>query len=318
MSVNEISKSAFTDLIKAKAKDLDFADCGISAADFLSEDEPHLNQWLQEGRHGLMGYMERNKEKRLDPRLLVTGAKSVISVLQNYYPAVQLETENNYKISKYAYGLDYHDVLKRKLKLLAEFIQSYYPELNYRVFVDSAPVLDRAWASKSGLGWIGKNSMLITRKAGSFFFIGHIILNLDLDYNQEKVKDLCANCTRCIDACPTGAIYEARKVDARKCLSYQTIEFPKQAERSNKELYNDWIFGCDICQDVCPWNLKFILPHNEMDFLPKPEVVALRKEDWNTMDEMQFGELFRGSAIKRAKFSGLKQSIQWISEKDQS
>lgn len=318
MPVNKISKSAFTDLIKAKAKDLDFADCGISAADFLSEDEPHLNQWLQEGRHGLMGYMERNKEKRLDPRLLVSGAKSVISVLQNYYPSEPLETENNYKISKYAYGLDYHDVMKRKLKLLAEFIQSYYPELNYRVFVDSAPVLDRAWASKSGLGWIGKNSMLITRKAGSFFFIGHIILNLDLDYNQEKVKDLCANCTRCIDACPTGAIYEARKVDARKCLSYQTIEFPKQAERSNKELYNDWIFGCDICQDVCPWNLKFILPHNEKDFLPKSEVVALRKEDWNTMDEMRFGELFRGSAVKRAKFSGLKQSIQWISQKDQS
>lgn len=316
MPLKETSKSALSALIKAKAKDLGFADCGISAAAFLAEEESHLNQWLQEGRHGLMGYMERNKEKRLDPRLLVPGAKSVISVLQNYYPKELQETQNNYKISKYAYGLDYHDVMKKKLNLLADYIGSHHPEINFRVFVDSAPVLDRVWAQKSGLGWIGKNSLLITRKGGSFFFIGHIIINLELDYSAEQVKDLCANCTRCIDACPTGAIYEARKVDARKCLSYQSIEFPKLAERSKPELYQDWIFGCDICQDVCPWNLKFMVPHNEKEFLPKPGVMELRKNDWNEMTEMQFGELFRDSPVKRAKFSGLKKTLQWIHKKE--
>ena len=309
------TKSALSDLIKAKAKDLGFADCGISAANYLAEEEVHLNNWLAESRHGLMGYMERNKEKRLDPRLLVSGAKSVISVLQNYYPKEIIETNNNYKISKYAYGKDYHDVMKRKLNLLADFIMEYHPDINFRVFVDSAPVLDRVWAQKSGLGWIGKNSMLITKKEGSYFFIGHIILDLELDYNTNQVKDYCANCTRCMDACPTNAIYEARKIDARKCLSYQTIEFPKLAERSNAQMYQDWIFGCDICQDVCPWNMKFIIPHNEKDLELKPELMALRKEDWNTMTEMRFGELFRGSAVKRAKFSGLKQTLQWISSK---
>lgn len=302
-------------LIIAKAKDLGFADCGISAADFLAEEENHLNQWLSEGRHGLMGYMERNKEKRLDPRQLVPGARSVVSVLQNYYPKELLETENNYKISKYAYGNDYHDVIKKKLNLLADYIKQFHPEIIFRVFVDSAPILDRAWAQKSGLGWIGKNSMLITRKEGSFFFIGHLILDLELAYNSNQVKDYCANCTRCIDACPTNAIYEVRKVDARKCLSYQTIELPKLAERSNPELYEDWIFGCDICQDVCPWNVKFIIPHNEEELMPSQEFMTLRKEDWDSMTEIRFGELFRGSAVKRAKFSGLKQTIQWLNKK---
>lgn len=304
-------------LIQAKAKELGFSDCGISAADFLQEEEQNLNQWLEEGRHGLMGYMERNKEKRLDPRLLVPGAKSVISILQNYFPENQLETENNYKISKYAYGDDYHNVVKRKLNLLADYIKQYYPKINFRVFVDSAPVLDRVWAKKSGLGWIGKNSLLITRKGGSFFFIGHIILDLELTYNTEEVKDYCVNCTRCIDACPTDAIYEARKVDARKCLSYQTIEFPKLANRSNPESYNDWIFGCDICQDVCPWNTKFIIPHTEKALNPKPELFNLRKENWDTMSEMEFGEIFRGSAVKRAKFSGLKETLQWVNKENQ-
>jgi len=316
MPSKAISKSALSALIKVKAKDLGFADCGISAATFLEEEESHLNQWLEEGRHGLMGYMEQNKEKRLDPRLLVEGAKSVISVLQNYYPQELQDTQNNYKVSKYAYGADYHNVMKSKLQLLADYIKGYHPEISFRVFVDSAPVLDRVWAQKSGLGWIGKNSLLITRKGGSFFFIGHIIIDLDLDYNSEHEKDLCANCTRCIDACPTDAIYEARKVDAPKCLSYQTIEFPKLAERNSPEFYQDWIFGCDICQDVCPWNLKFMISHNEKDFLPKPGFLALRKDDWDTMTEMQFGELFRGSAVKRAKFSGLKQTLLWINKRD--
>jgi epoxyqueuosine reductase len=301
-------------LIQAKAKDLGFSDSGISAAEFLQEEENHLNQWLQEERHGLMGYMERNKDKRLDPRLLVPRAKSVISVLQNYYPEEMLETKNNYKISKYAYGKDYHEVIKKKLNLLADFIKAYHPEVKYRVFVDSAPVMDRVWAKKSGLGWIGKNSLLISKKEGSFFFIGHLILDLGLSYNTTEVKDYCVNCTRCIDACPTDAIYESRKVDARKCLSYQTIEFPKLAERSSPKDYQDWIFGCDICQDVCPWNVKFISPHTEDDLKPKQELMDLRKEDWDSITEMEFGEIFRGSAVKRAKYSGLKETLKWINK----
>lgn len=302
--------------IHSRAKELGFADCGISEAVYLKEEEVHLNQWLEAGRHGLMGYMERNKDKRLDPRLLVEGAKSIISVLQNYYPKKPIDTENNYKISKYAYGKDYHEVIKRKLNILVKEIIEDYPESNYRIFVDSAPVLDRVWAKKSGLGWIGKNSMLITRRAGSFFFIGHIIIDIPLDYNTLHVKDYCANCTRCLDACPTQAIYEARKVDATKCLSYQTIEFPNLAERSNPDLYNDWIFGCDICQDVCPWNIKFIAPHNEEAFDPNPALMDYKKEDWNNLSAMEFGEIFRGSAVKRAKFSGLQKTIAWINKGD--
>ena len=303
-------------LIKAKAKDLGFADCGISAAEFLAEEEDHLNTWLKENKHGLMGYMERNKSKRLDPRLLAPGAKSIISVLQNYYPSKLQNQDGNYKISKYAYGQDYHAIVKNKLTLLAEDIKLYYPDLIFRVFVDSAPVLDRAWARKSGLGWIGKNSMLISPKQGSFFFIGHLILDLELTYNSKQIKDYCVNCTRCIDACPTQAIYEDRKIDARKCLSYQTIEFPKLAERSSPNLYQDWIFGCDICQDVCPWNQKFIIPHTEEGLSPKPEFFKLqKKEDWEKMTEMEFGELFRNSAVKRAKYSGIKETIKWINKK---
>jgi len=302
--------------IKAKALDIGFSDCGISAATYLEEEKDHLEKWLSENRHGLMGYMERNQDKRLDPRLLVDGAKSVISVLLNYYPKEKQVVEDNYKISKYAYGADYHDVMKKKLMDLMGFILNETPDLRYRVFVDSAPVLDRVWAKKSGLGWIGKNSMLITRKQGSFFFIGHIILDLELEYNQEEIKDYCANCQRCILACPTEAIYEDRKIDARKCLSYQTIEFPKLAKKEEQKNYQDWIFGCDICQDVCPWNEKFIIPHQEEDFLAKPELMTLRKEDWENMTEMQFGNLFRGSAVKRAKYSGLKQNIEWLKKKE--
>lgn len=318
MQSGQEKKSAkeWSALIRSRAKALGFAECGISAATYLKEEETHLNQWLEENRNGLMVYMERNKDKRLDPRLLVEGAKSVISVLQNYYPKQLMSTENNYKISKYAYGKDYHDIIKGKLKLLVSDILQEYPESNYRIFVDSAPVLDRAWARKSGLGWIGKNSMLITRKAGSYFFIGHIIIDLALDYNTLQVKDYCANCTRCIDACPTQAIYEDRKVDARKCLSYQNIEFPLLAERSKPEHYKDWIFGCDICQEVCPWNIKFIAPTTEDAFEPHPALLSYKKEDWDNLSAMEFGEIFRGSAVKRAKYSGLKETIAWVNNKD--
>jgi len=312
---NSKSLAEISELIKAKAIDLGFSECGFSKADFLAEEEGNLNQWLREGRHGLMHYMERNKEKRLDPRILVPETQSIITVLQNHFPKEQLVSENNYKISKYAYGKDYHDVMKKKLGLLAEYI-TQIQAIKYRILVDSAPVLDRVWAKKSGLGWIGKNSLLINKKKGSFFFIGHIFLNLKLKYNKDLIKDYCANCTNCIDACPTNAIYEARKVDARKCLSYQTIEFPKIADRSEVETYQDWIFGCDICQDVCPWNNRFLLAHNENEFIPKPELISMRKPDWHNLTEIQFGELFKGSAVKRAKYSGLKQTIKWLNNND--
>ncbi|HAG17189.1 MAG TPA: tRNA epoxyqueuosine(34) reductase QueG [Bacteroidales bacterium] len=310
---HSLSKSELTAFIKEKAIELGFLDCGISKAEFLSSEEAELNKWLEEGRHGLMTYMERNKEMRLDPRKLVEGAKSVVTILQNYYPPVKLETNDNFKISKYAYGIDYHSLVKSKLHRLTEEIKHFFPDLIFRIFVDSAPVMDRVWAKKSGLGWIGKNGLVLNRKNGSYFFIGHIILDLELDYNTTEAKDLCATCTRCIDACPTNAIYEPRKVDARKCLSYQTIEFPIVSERSPKESYHDWIFGCDICQDVCPWNLKFLPTHQENDFLPKPELLAMRKADWHALSESQFDELFEKSALKRAKYAGLIKTIDWIS-----
>jgi len=307
----QLSASELTDFIKQKSSELGFSDCGISEASYLADEEERLNNWLAEERHGLMGYMERNKEKRLDPRKLVPGAKSVITILQNYYPPKKISTQDNYKISKYAYGNDYHDIVKEKLHKLAEQIKVFYPQLNYRAFVDSAPVMDRVWAQKSGLGWIGKNSLLLTPK-GSYFFIGHLITDLDLRYNTTEVANACANCRRCINACPTKAIYEDYKVDARKCLSYQTIEFPKRAERTAPRTYRNWIFGCDICQDVCPWNVHFAVPHNEKAFFPKPKLSSLRKTDWESLTEMQFGELFRKSAIKRAKYSGIKQTLYWL------
>jgi epoxyqueuosine reductase len=314
-AVNAKSQNDLSELIKKKALELGFFDCGFSKADFLYEEEHALNQWLKEKRHGLMLYMERNKEKRLDPRELLPGTKSIITVLQNYYPEEHIATEDNFKISKYAYGADYHSVIKFKLNLLAEYIQQTHP-IQFRVFVDSAPVLDRVWAKKSGLGWIGKNSMLINKKMGSFFFIGHLFIDIELNYSDKEIKDYCANCTRCIAACPTQAIYEDRKVDANKCISYQTIEFPKTAERTAPESYQNWIFGCDICQDVCPWNTRFLIPHQEKAFKLKPEIKQMRKDDWLNLSEMQYGELFRGSAVKRAKFSGLKKTIQWLTRTD--
>jgi epoxyqueuosine reductase len=258
-----------------------------------------------------MSYMERNLEKRTDPRLLVDGAKSVITVLLNYYPAELLPEENNYKIARYAYGRDYHDVVRDKLSELVEDIKLEIGNLSARAFVDSAPVLDKAWAERAGLGWIGKNTCLIHPKLGSFLFVGEIITNLELEYDAGRVNDLCGGCTRCLDACPTGALVGARELDARKCISYLTIEYKGELPESEKEKFHDWIFGCDICQDVCPWNRK-AAPNGIPEFQPLQLLTEMNKERWENLSEEAFRALFRGSAIRRTKFSGLKRNINFL------
>ncbi len=307
----------FSIRIKEKAKSIGFLDCGISRADYLPKEKLPLESWLQKGMHGEMDYMSRNIEKRLDPRLLVEGSKSVISVLLNYYPKEkQLDSEAPI-LSKYAYGKDYHFVMKEKLQMLFQFIQDEIGECSGRVFVDSAPVLDKAWATKSGLGWVGKNTNLISVEHGSFFFVGELILDLELEPDEKTVRNHCGTCTRCIDACPTKAIVEPYIVDARKCISYQTIELKGELDESLKGQFENRVFGCDICQDVCPWNLKSV-PHNEPEFEPHPKLMALTKEEWLNMDKPLFNELFRKSAVKRTKYEGLKRNLLFLYTNDES
>jgi epoxyqueuosine reductase len=283
--------------------------CGISKADFLEDEAPRLENWLKNNRHGQMSYMENHFDKRLDPRLLVDGAKSVISLLLNYYPS-ELQREDSYKISKYAYGQDYHFVIKEKLKELLGSIQDHIGEVSGRAFVDSAPVLDKAWAAKSGLGWIGKNSNLITQKVGSFYFIAELIVDLDLDYNNPTT-DHCGTCTACIDACPTQAIIAPYQVDGSKCISYYTIELKDNLPEEAKGKLDDWAFGCDVCQDVCPWN-RFSKAHNEPLFNPNPEVLSFSKKDWEEITEEVFLKVFKNSPIKRTKFEGIKRNINFL------
>ena len=260
-----------------------------------------------------MAYMEGYFDKRTDPRKLLENAKSVISVLYNYAPKNYLPEEDNYKISSYAYGTDYHFVLKKKLKSLLEYITSEAGENNSRVFVDSAPVLERAWAKQAGLGWIGKNTCLITKEQGSYFFIGEIITDIELDFNETLVPNHCGGCTRCIDACPTGAL-TPHELDSRKCISYWTIEHRgENIPEHFKGKFEDWIFGCDICQQVCPWN-RLAEPHNEPEFEPSDELLNMRKPDWIGLDELKFKEVFKKSAVKRAKFEGLKRNILFQSD----
>jgi epoxyqueuosine reductase len=300
-----------TQKIKAKAKELGFYDCGISRADLLKEDAEKLGKWIGNGMQAGMHYMENHFEKRTDPRLLFENAKSVISVLYNYYPKTKIQEENNYKISKYAYGKDYHQIIKQKLNQLIEFVRTEAGEINARAFTDSAPVLDRAWAARAGLGWIGKNTNLINRKQGSFFFIGEIISDLELDYDGKKIENFCGTCTKCIDACPTGAL-KPYEVDARKCISYLTIENKEEYIPSElKGRFDDWIFGCDICQDVCPWN-RFSKPHDEPAFDPPDILTQLRKPDWNNLTEEQFRKVFKDSPVKRSKYKGLIRNIRFV------
>lgn len=302
-------KSRHTVLIKEEAERLGFLSCGISKAAFLEEEAPRLEKWLKSGMHGEMHYMENHFDKRLNPTKLVDGSKSVISLLLNYYPS-ESQIEDTFKVSKYAYGTDYHFVIKKKLKSLLQFIQEEIGEIHGRAFVDSAPVLDKAWAAKSGLGWVGKHSNLLTQQVGSFYFIAELIVDLELDYDGP-VTDHCGSCTACIDACPTEAIVEPYVVDGSKCISYFTIELKNEIPTSVKDQFEDWIFGCDICQDVCPWN-RFSKSHNEPLFHPKAELLSMTKKDWEEITEDVFKKVFQKSALKRTKFSGLKRNINFI------
>lgn len=303
------TKSKYTQFIKSEAKRLGFLSCGISKAAFLEQEAPRLENWLNNQRNGQMSYMENNFDKRLNPTLLVDDAKSVISLLLNYYPS-EFQNPDSFKISKYAYGEDYHSVIKEKLKELLFSIQENIGEVSGRAFVDSAPVLDKAWAAKSGLGWIGKNSNLLTRKVGSFYFIAELIIDLDLEYDFATT-DHCGTCTACIDACPTEAIIAPYQVDGSKCISYFTIELKENIPDEMQGKFDDWAFGCDICQDVCPWN-KFSKPHNEPLFNPKPELLSMSKKDWEEITEETFNVIAKNSPLKRTKFSGIKRNIDFL------
>ncbi|NGZ88799.1 tRNA epoxyqueuosine(34) reductase QueG [Psychroflexus maritimus] len=310
--MNTQRKQELSNTIKQKAKKLGFLSCGISKAEFLEDEAPRLEKWLNEGKHGQMKYMENHFDKRLDPTKLVEGSKSVISLLYNYYPQ-ELQQEDTYKISKYAYGRDYHFVIKDLLKQLMQELQAEIGTIEGRAFVDSAPVLDKAWAKRSGLGWIGKHSNLLTKQVGSFYFIAELIVDLDLAYDTP-VTDHCGSCTKCIDACPTQAIVEPYVVDGSKCISYFTIELKDELPTEMANQFEDWAFGCDICQDVCPWN-KFSKPHNQPLFNPDQRLLKNSKEDWKEITKEVFNEIFKKSAVKRTKFEGLKRNIKFINQK---
>lgn len=303
------NKEKYSQIIKAEAQRLGFLSCGISKAGFLEQEAPRLENWLNNQMNGQMIYMENHFDKRLNPTLLIDDAKSVISLLLNYYPS-EIQNENSYKISKYAYGQDYHHVIKEKLKELLHFIQSEIGEVSGRAFVDSAPVLDKAWAAKSGLGWVGKNSNLITQKVGSFYFIAELIIDLELEYDSPTT-DHCGSCTACLDACPTEAIVAPYVVDGSKCVSYFTIELKDNLPQEMKGKFDDWMFGCDVCQDVCPWN-RFSKPHNEPLFQANPDILNFSKADWEEITVDTFQKVFKNSAVKRTKYEGLLRNINFL------
>jgi epoxyqueuosine reductase len=305
-----IHKKEYSKLIKEEAARLGFDACGISKVERLDADAERLRLWLIRGMHGAMHYMENNYEKRVNPAELVPGSKSVISVLHNYFPARKQHDLTAPVLAKYAYGEDYHKVLKKKLKLLFNFINKNIITVEGRSFVDSAPVLDRAWAARSGLGWIGKNSNLISTKLGSFVFIGSLIIDLELSYDTA-IHDHCGGCTKCLQACPTHAIQEPAVIDSKKCISYLTIESKNEIPEFYKDKLLNRVFGCDICQDVCPWNRK-AKPHHVKEFEPVPDLLEMTKTDWGDLDEDKYNTLFKKSAVKRTKYSGLKRNIDFI------
>lgn len=302
----------YSQLIKQKAEKFGFQSCGISKAEFLEEEAPRLETWLNKGYHGEMKYMENHFNKRLNPTLLVNGAKSVISLSYNYFPKVKIDEINNFKISKYAYGEDYHEVIKDILKNMVAELQEEIGEFGFRVFVDSAPVLEKVWARKSGLGWVGKNANLITKKHGSFYFLAEIICDLELDYDLA-VTDHCGSCRACIDACPTQAIVSDRIVDGSKCISYATIELKNEIPDYFKGKMDDWMFGCDVCQDVCPWN-RFSAPTLQEKFAPNFQKLNFRKNEWKELTQELFSEIFKKSAVKRTKFSGLMRNVNLLND----
>jgi epoxyqueuosine reductase len=307
----QLPTSSYSKLIKNEAQRLGFLSCGISKAGFLEEEAPRLERWLNNNMHGKMSYMENHFDKRLNPTLLVDDAKSVISLLLNYYPS-EFQNPASYKISKYAFGHDYHFVIKEKLAELLQFIQTEIGDVHGRAFVDSAPVLDKAWAAKSGLGWLGKNGNLISQKVGSFYFIAELIVDLDLEYDHATT-DHCGTCTACLDACPTQAIVAPFVVDGSKCISYFTIELKENIPTEMKGKFDDWAFGCDVCQDVCPWN-RFSKAHSEPLFNPNPDLLSFSKKDWEEITEDVFKKIFKNSAVKRTKLEGLKRNIDFLKE----
>jgi epoxyqueuosine reductase len=305
--MNQEAKSQF---VKNTALQLGFDFCGIAKAVMLDEDARRLEHWLQKGMHGNMHYMQQHFDLRIDPTLLVPGAKSVVTLLFNYFPEIQQQSD--LKISKYAYGMDYHEVIKKKLHEFFALLKNKFGEINGRGFVDSAPVLERAWAQKSGLGWIGKNGNLINKKQGSFFFIASLIVDIELEYDDPIAKDYCGSCTKCIDECPTEAILPNKIVDGSKCISYFTIELKDALIPDKmKGKFDNWLFGCDVCQDICPWN-RFSKPTQEAQLSPLSEVIEFNKKDWEELTEEQFKIIFKHSPIKRAKFDGIKRNLRFI------
>ena len=310
------SPGQHTQLIKSLAHELGFSFCGIAKAEFLKEEAPRLEEWLRRGYQGKMEYLENHFDKRLDPRLLVPGAKSVVSLVYNYYPKKTLgpdkvdAPDNSLKVARYAYGEDYHFVVKEKLKELLDRLRSSIGEISGRAFVDSAPVMERAWAAKAGAGWVGKNSLLLNRSLGSFFFLAELIIDLDLEYDGP-IKDYCGSCTACMDACPTDAISSPYVVDGSKCISYFTIELKEEIPKEVKGKFENWIFGCDICQEVCPWN-RFAQPNSEARFQPQQELENMSTAEWKEITEDVFNRVFKDSPVKRTKFSGLKRNIDFI------
>lgn len=304
-----MNKEQLTAFIKSEAQRLGFMSCGISKAEFLEDEAPRLENYLKKGYHGKMNYMENHFDKRLDPTVLVPGSKSVISLLMNYYPK-ETQRPDTYKISKYAYGKDYHFVIKEKLKELLHALESQVGTISGRAFTDSAPVLDKAWAARSGLGWVGKHSLLLTKQVGSYYFVAELIVDLELEYDTP-VTDHCGSCTACIDACPTNAIVDEKIVDGSKCISYFTIELKDDLPNALAANFHDWIFGCDICQDVCPWN-RFSKSHAQPLFDPHSKLLAMSYKEWEEITEDVFQEIFKKSAVKRTKYSGLKRNIEFV------
>jgi epoxyqueuosine reductase len=313
-----LHQNNYTTFVKKTATQFGFDYCGIAKATFLNEDAKRLETWLQKGFNGSMNYMNNYFDLRTNPQKLVPNAKTVITLLKNYYPEQSQNSTSNIqndtipKVSKYAYGKDYHEVIKQQLNEFYFILKQEMGNFNGRGFVDSAPVLERAWAVKSGLGWVGKNGNLITQKSGSFFFIATLIIDVEMEYDNPFVKDYCGTCTKCIDSCPTSAILPNKVVDGSKCISYFTIELKDALiPEAMKGKFDNWMFGCDVCQDVCPWN-RFSKPHNELAFTPIPEILNFTTAQWEDLTEEQFKTIFKNSPLKRTKFSGIKRNLKFI------
>lgn len=306
-------QASHTSIIKAMATRLGFEFCGIAKAEKLDDDARRLEAWLHKGLHGNMQYMENNFDLRIDPSKLVSGARSVITLLKNYYPESR-QQNNELKISKYAFGQDYHEVIKAKLHEFLFEINNEIGEVHGRGFIDSAPVLERTWANKSGLGWIGKNGNLIVKNAGSFYFIATLIVDIELEYDDVFAKDYCGSCTRCLDVCPTDAIVAHKTIDGSKCISYHTIELKENLiDSSFAGKFDNWMFGCDACQDVCPWN-RFSKPNAESGFIPIPEILNFTTKQWEELTEESFKLIFKSSPLKRSKFAGIKRNLKFLQQ----